>query len=153
MNGDSLGSRSVTYYLLYDVFDSGFSINVVGELLGSLERRVNTIAKEEVLLWDSFTEKLYGSPFPLKGVIQPLWLIGFYQLIAISMVTLILPCSIYWVAWSRSKGGVAILIAVGLGAFYSIISAAIASYTAIGISVHLRSRAREFIDEVWKQPE
>ena len=24
-------------------------------------------------MWDSITEKLYGAPCPLKGVLQPLW--------------------------------------------------------------------------------
>lgn len=143
---------TVTYYLLYDVFDSGFSINVVGEVLGSLERRVNKIAEEELLMWDCVTERLYGSPFSLRGVLQPLWMVGIYQVIAISMVTVALPCFVYWLAWSRSNGGIEILVTAALGASYSIISAVVASYAAIGISVHLRGRAREFIDGAWKQP-
>lgn len=143
---------TVTYYLLYDVFDSGFSINVVGEVLGSLERRINKIAGDEVIMWDSITERFYGDPYPLRGVLQPLWLIGIYQVIAIFMVTVVLPCSVYLLAWSKSTGGTVILVTVVLSASYSIISAAVAIYAAIGISVHLRSRAREFIDEIWKQP-
>ena len=143
---------TVIYYLLYDVLDSGFSINVAGEVLGSLERRVNKVAGEQVIKWDSITEQLYGSPHALKGVIQPLWLIGFYQLVAISMVTVILPCVIYWLAWSESNGGTRILITVVLSTSYSVISAGLAIYTAFGISVHLRRRARVFIDQIWPQP-
>jgi len=143
---------TVTYYLLYDVFDSGFSINVVSEVLASLERRVNKIAEDEVIMWDSITERLYGAPYPLKGVLQPLWMIGVYQMIAIFMVTVVLPCFVYWLAWSRSNGKMPILITVVLSASYSIISAVIAIYAAIGISVHLRSRMREFIGQIWKQP-
>lgn len=140
---------TVTYYLLYDVFDSVFSINVVAELLAALERRVNKMAKADILMWDRITESLYGSAHPFGGVLQPLWMVSIYQIIGLFMITIFLPLFVYYQAWMKSDGGICISFWVVLCSLYSIGSALIAVYAGLGVMVRLRGRARETIEKNW----
>jgi len=147
----TLLSSTVTFYLFFTAFEALHTINVLGEYLASIERRINSLVKMRVMIWESeIAEKAIGSPLPFKGVISPNSLISIYPSLAVFAITIIFPLYVYcniWQWWTEISPRIVLVLC----SLYSIGSFVLSIYVLFGTFYRLRNAAREFIEKAWEE--
>jgi len=148
----SLTTTTITYYLLYDIIESFFSVQVLSELTSSIESQINSIIGTKVIIYESsIAQKLWPHVMPFNGVLQPNWVMGFYPSISIFAITIVFPLFIYYSIWKMTNSGWVLPSILLLCGLYSVISILVASYVYIGTLRRLRHPVRHLIDEAWKE--
>jgi hypothetical protein len=146
-------ATTITYYLLYAIVESIYTMNALGEYLSSVESRMNKKLGQKIAIWESdVVPQLMGSIRPFKGVLQPLWMMNLYPPIVIFFVTVAAPFYVYfwkiWTWWYNWPDRAALLVC-GL---YSLISFVLAVQVIIGTYIRLRPEARQYIERAWEKP-
>ncbi len=85
---------SLIYYRVYDILDSIYEMNTLGERMAQLEKQMNEIAEMNLLMWEIKVSPRMHSQFkPLPGVIAPsgmLWIYFGIMLLIVLVIFLII---------------------------------------------------------------
>jgi hypothetical protein len=139
---------TATCYLIYDNLDASYQILVLAERLAMIERIINGLAGQTLLIWESKLSEHLNTRRPFT-VIHPIWILRYYGIALLASLLLVIPCaasySLWHVALTHSRRAhIAIVILI----FYSAGSAILAFVVAKGVEKNARSAARSAIDNL-----
>ena len=140
---------TATCYLIYDITDASYQILTLAERLAMIERKINAIAGEKLLIWESeISERFNAGMHPFAGVLHPLWCMRFYSLALLVALLIGIPLWASWMLWGVATTHVVLtqVLITGL-AFYSIGSSVLAFMVVRGVEKNLRIEARKVLDE------
>ncbi len=140
-------------YVAFHVLEEMYSIILLSARMAVLERALNKAVGSNILFWESqLVERLFASKRPLKGIVNPnyvlLWIQGVLGLLVIFAVPTY--CFVFWDRFGK-PGGTWSTLSFGLCILYSIGSAGFYYYVTKGILSDLRQKAVEWIETIIKE--
>ena len=91
---------TVTYYLIYDVFEAVFAVKALEEQLSFIELEINQISSANVLIWQS--NVVAANLWPMSAQRDgdpPIKCLEFYQTVLILGATIGFPMYVYSQVW------------------------------------------------------
>jgi hypothetical protein len=140
-------------YVAFHVLEGMYSIILLSARMAVLERAINKAVGSDILFWESrLVEELFASKGPLKGIVNPnyvlVWIQGVLGLLVIFAVPIY--CLVFWDRFGK-PGGTWSTLSFGLCIVYSIGSVGFYYYAAKGILSHLRQKAVNQIERIIKE--
>jgi hypothetical protein len=84
-------ATSLLCYFVYDILDTLYDINVLGERMIILEENINEVAEHDLLIWERKISAKVHSQHPFPGVVAPFVMVQIYIGIMLVLVLLAFP--------------------------------------------------------------
>jgi hypothetical protein len=144
---------SVAHYFVYSVMESVLTMSFLGSYLASLEKKVNSLVRTDVLIWESrIAPRIVDFPFPLKGVLSPHMMMAVPPFVTITLLAVIFPLIVCYDIWKISSNYSLLQICTVLVVTYCAVLTSLTMCTAYG--TYHRCRSKEdglpnLVEEAW----
>lgn len=138
---------TATCYLIYDITDASYQILVLAERMSMIERKINALAGQRLLIWESeISERFNAGLHPFTGVLHPTWWMRYYGAVLLSALLFGIPFWASWKLWNIATTYVCVshLLIIGV-ALYSVGSSILAYAVVRGVEKNLRAEARKVL--------
>jgi hypothetical protein len=143
-------------YVVFAVLESLYQMIALNARLTSLEERINELAEERLLLWETtLSGAFFGGAFaPVKGVWHPDYFLSIYVALLVLAGLFITPVYAGYKFWDDPKEFQYLFrIAVAGALLYSAVSTFIMLQVGVGVLLRFRPGARQLVRDRLSAPE
>jgi hypothetical protein len=134
---------NLSFFLLYDVLHASFQIAVDSERMATLEREINEVIDEDLLLWESKLVVLLHT-----DLFNPQFYLIFYAFVLFVLSVLVIPGFVIYKLWKLVPVDAVFQACSQFTFFYSLGSFVVAIVVGVYVGIILKPKAATKIQEV-----
>ena len=132
---------TVSYYFVFDLLDSFYSMMLVGARLWMIEEQINNLGRHPFLIWESLQAAFMGADSP------PRVILGFFQFMLVILFSVAMPLYFY-IHIGLASDKIIFRAILAAASIYTITCAGLAAYSTNYVVALARFKGRKFMDDL-----